>query len=500
MSTFAVWFLLAFFVGWVWRIVWTEISVIEAAATATFPGQVYTEYVALKASKRTEYSVAEIADRALISLLDRAENVIVDIGERSLPSLFGNKFKAPFWTWKSLSFVMGVAVFAPVIALGVLDPLILEDNPGKDALNLTGWLPFPNSIIIFACWVSVASFNFATLDRAHGAGPWRFGVMVGALGVMWSVISSGEGGGEGAMALLVVIYFLSSRPRLDARVLLGGALLSLGIAIMDIPGSLAPLWLTFVLSAFVLTRRSAARRPRLYISLAVLSVIALPFIIYGFEHSLADLGPAEETYRARINWALVYLVAVVPSVLSFATWLSLGVSRALMGRALELPARRWSLLLLIDLGLAFALMLLTAITLFALVGFLNNIVLQSGGALPFNLTYLLNYLSEMPHRPGAFWIYGLLFFVMLPSLTHAGCYVYAGSKANPVGRYLRNWASYPDDPTTLMAASRIWLYFKVLFCSAVEQVLFFSFCAFVVLFVWFVTRISFPVLHAVLSA
>jgi hypothetical protein len=99
-------------------------------------------------------------------------------------------------------------------------------------------------------------------------------------------------------------------------------------------------------------------------------------------------------------------------------WASLGLTRALLRRGLELGGWWPYALALVDAALAAAIISLLALTIVMAVQAFDALAIHGGGTPVLPLEPLFNGISANPSAPEYWWLYALLLSTMLPSLVN----------------------------------------------------------------------------------
>jgi hypothetical protein len=121
-------------------------------------------------------------------------------------------------------------------------------------------------------------------------------------------------------------------------------------------------------------------------------------------------------------------------------WASLGLTRALLRRGLELGGWWPYFLGLVNAVLATAIVALLALTIVVAVQAFGELVTHGGGAPILPLGPLFDGIAKNPGAPEYWWVYTLLLATMIPSLVNLAIGGMALSRGIPgLGRLLLNW-------------------------------------------------------------
>lgn len=162
------------------------------------------------------------------------------------------------------------------------------------------------------------------------------------------------------------------------------------------------------------------------------------------------------------NNSIVYLFWLVFPILNVPLdWLSLGVTRGLLQSICsgKHDGTRGFLWALLDLVIAFVLLLLMATVLLTAIDFANDLRLTAGKDMVLNLVDLLKGMENNPANPDFYWIYFMLFSTLLPTLVHfalAGASVVLWFPAKIRHELVKKWHNDADKKL------EIWFYVSIM--------------------------------------
>jgi hypothetical protein len=368
--------------------------------------------------------------RWLTGFLDAVDRFFGDSGitDRTLfPHAFGLKKPAPLWTAPSFDRCLLLALVYPIVTIFGIWAVSGHVGPAENALGLDrsfpawrrglataligfvfliGWQPKPTftSIIAGVCAI--------------------FGVIVVAIG------TDGAPSATGLVSVFIIFLFcVSVWPNASFQSARGAFIFSL-IFIQSVvwafPGKMpSPDAGAENLDRFGAFGRALAFGWISIFGVAVLIVIALKygrlavfFLFFLPAMILACLAAAaslshEETWE---QFAPLLLFLGLLTLLNAPfDWASLGLTRALLRRGLELGGWWPYLLALVDAALAAVIIACLALVMVIGVQAFDELAAHGGGAPPLPLDKLFDGIAKNPAAPEYWWVYALLLSSMIPS-------------------------------------------------------------------------------------
>ena len=248
-----------------------------------------------------------------------------------------------------------------------------------------------------------AAFAFAGAFTVATGGS---GITIGAFVVAIAIAGSVTGSGAVAVAVTVAVAFIMAVANTVDRAIA--------------PASMAPYVLTFVLVvavpvavafAVAVLRDVSARNRRQEIFLLVLlgAMTIACLVSASFLSYLRDW---------EISGPLLLFLGLLTLLNAPFDWASLGLTRALLRRGLELGGWWPYLLALLDALLAGVIIAVLALTMVIGVQAFDALAVHGGGYAILPLTPLFDGLAAHPEAPEYWWIYALLLSTTIPSLVN----------------------------------------------------------------------------------
>jgi hypothetical protein len=417
-------------------IFWRYLGILGAGAEAlgTLERQAYD---ALRATLPTGGLPARLYSHWLARFLDAVDRFFGDAGlayPTLFPGAFGLRTPAPLWTAAAFDRCLLLALIYPIATILVIWAASGHVGPAEAALHLKSDLPGWQrgfAVAIVAIAVSVC-LHAARLNRLVAAAVWLTSATI--MAVLPGVVAFGIGAIE--IAGIAVMAFAGAIVVWLARFVLWGDFnpsayvgyntRGVGLGVLSVAGLLV-LTIASAIGSFAfaavadglailatigivaLANDVAMKRGRYGIFLA----LVLPAMIgtcLGASYLLSSL----ESWRTA-GPALLFLVLLTLINAPF-DWASLGLTRALLRRGLELGGWSPYLLAIADAILAAGIVVLLVLAMVIGVQAFDHLAEAGGGAPTLALDPLFTGIAEHPAAPEYWWVYTLLFSTMIPSL------------------------------------------------------------------------------------
>ncbi len=362
-------------------------------------------YEKLRASLAGDNPAARLYAQWLTKFLDWIERFCGDVGmaDRTLfPRFFWLTKPAPLWTAPALDRCLLIAVIYPVATIFLIWMLFGQVGPAETALGLRADLPVWRRVLGVAAYA------------ASALGIWRYTIATGRRSFVWgSIVFFSPFVGLGALgfdnlgASAVISFFIY-----QIVYVLAFAFVFAVVAV----GSAASKYKSLGFYLFFLSAMTVA-------CVAAAKLAALPYFWQGYGPFLLFLG----------------LLTLLSAPFD---WVSLGLTRALLRRGLELEGWWPYLLALLDACLAAIIVALLALVMVLGVQTFDELAVHSGGktAAVLDLDILFDGLAKDPAAPKNWWAYALLLSSMIPSLVNLAIGGMALTRGIPwLGRLLLQW-------------------------------------------------------------
>ena len=368
----------------------------------------WDDYTALRDSLTKGNLAAQLYAERLTWFLDWIDRFFGDAGmaDRTLlPHAFGLRTPAPLWTAPAFDRCMLLAAIYPVVTILIIWAVSGQVGQAGEALLLkldySAWqrgLLVAGSVSVsiamatqqrskgwklsFLCWVVALVLSFAAA-AFEDVGIYLIG---GLLSMALNFALTVTHAGAGAYAICGVVSMLS---------------LYLGLGFIAFAGPSAAAALNWIAIRY--------RWQGVFLS------VFLPATIFGclFAVPLASSTPAEYNAGALLLFFGLLTLLNAPFV-----WASLGLTRALLRRGLELGGWWPYLLAFADALLAAVTVAVLTVTMVIGVQAFDDVVVRSGGKAVLPLDELFSGISARPAAPEYWWAYALLLSTMIPSLVN----------------------------------------------------------------------------------
>jgi hypothetical protein len=377
-------------------------------------------YDALRESLAEGNIAARLYAERLTRFLDWVERFFGDAGtaNRTLfPRAFGLRTPAPLWTAPALDRCLLLALFYPIFTIFVIWAVSGHVGPAEAALRLSPDLPawqragaavgvgFMLIIAWYArpryarlrLWKVVTAYLAAfTVAAISGAG-----VIVNAAAVMCNLAPwrfDVTGSGTGAVFYAVFFSLLLGVPGIRE----GGIVFPLAV--------LAVMTITFLgvvqLGDLAIKRQRQGGFIAVFFATTILACLAAAYLSSPLEAWKISSGP------------MLLFLGLLTLLNAPFDWASLGLTRALLRRGLELGGWWPYVLAIVDAALAVAIIAALGLTMVVGVQAFDGLAEHGGGTPVLPLDALFNHMAAHPSAPEYWWLYALLLSTMIPSLVN----------------------------------------------------------------------------------
>ncbi len=414
-------------------------------------------YNRLRAALKGGGRIAPVYERMLRRTLDAVDRFFgdADQAERTLfPGAFGLRQRAPLWTAQSYDRCLLIALAYPVAVIVLVWAATAHVGPAETALRLPAGAEGWRRALSVA---TLALLAFTGLRAEHAKGGWATGwwmVLFAAVG-MASVLAVEPGIGALAATGLLIILAAEVQPRYSTGTAAVAAAAAVALAVGSISNNLLSIFASVVVLtgvAEVVKRSAGASEDRGRLG-AYLSAWTVLLFLASITAPLW-LGDSGRWYG--VGAVLLFLV-VLSVVNAPFDWITLGLTRALLRRGLELGGW-WPLVFgLIDLFVAAAVVIVLAVATLWAVQLFGHFTLIGGGALVLDVARLLEALADPARRTEAeyWWLYAMLFATLIPSIVNVALGALSLMRGVP-GLHARLAARMPRGKAVL-AADRMWM-------------------------------------------
>jgi hypothetical protein len=375
-------------------------------------------YDALRDSLAEGNLAARLYAQRLTRFLDWIDRFFGDAGmaDRTLfPHAFGLRTPAPLWTSRSFDRCLLLALIYPVGAIFVIWAISGHIGPAEAALSLApGLPPWRRGLTFFV--FSFMSMAFSRVGR--GSDWWRVawgavGLGIGIAAVRIAGVSSVAttvAGGVGVAVSgafsggTVVAYAVGIAVAYPIGVSVAEGFIYTAAAV-----SVAAAYA--VLSAVEWANDAAVNRGwqgRFQFFLVMMLIVAC----------LIAARLLSPSYTWKFTGPFLLFLGLLTLLNAPFDWASLGLTRALLRRGLELGAWWPYALALVDAALAAVIIAALALTMVMGVQAFDALAVHGGGAAVLPLEPLFTGIAEHPTTPEYWWLYALLLSTMIPSLVN----------------------------------------------------------------------------------
>ena len=395
----------------------------------------HDSYGRLRASLARGGLAARLFIWRLTKFLDAIDHFFGDTGmvDRTLfPHAFGLKTPAPLWTAPAFDRCLFLTLIYPIATIFIFWTASGHAGPAETVLGLKmdvpGWsrglIAVTSGIVGFAAWGlfrsekqksaiwKYAAFAAGTNAVAPVAAVIAASAVAGAATLSFVLGSSGVGAAAFSIAVAASV---GSAGRVAGAVSVAvaipvvfGLALALGgastVIVVSVAGGVAAASLSVLLLCAVAIKRG---RQGVFLFFFIAAMIVACFATVEL---MAPLRTWPYTGPLLLFQGLLTLVNTPFN------WASVGLTRALLRRGLELGGWWPYLLALVDAIFAAIIVTLLALTMVVVIQAFDDFVVYSGGTPVLPLESLLDGIAKNPAAPQYWWIYALLLAGILPSL------------------------------------------------------------------------------------
>ena len=364
---------------------------------------------------------AAIYERTLTRALGAVDRFFGD-ADPAVPTLwpgaFGFTGRAPFWTASAYDRCLLIALIYPLVMIFAMWGYSGHVGPGETALGLPqateGW---QRLLVIGANLMMLISFY-----AAENAKRWYNKIIALALAVAFAfagtIVVADAQVVTVALTGAVAVAVAHTLAGTGAGFIAVAGVISIAVAVagaisISVTGAVALVVVFVVAAASTVLFIDDSTRPsnRYGIFLGLWSV-ALLILCYALA---AWLGGSVEW---KLSAPLILFLGLLTLVNAPFDWLTIGLTRALLRRGLELGGW-WPLLLAIaDLMMAAVVIVLLGAAMVVAVDAFNAVTVSAGGESVFDLAGTLDGLADPARRsePEYWWLYATLFSTLIPSI------------------------------------------------------------------------------------
>jgi Domain of unknown function (DUF4062) len=454
---------------------------ILTASSAPAESLEYQGYKTLRETLGTEGAVTRLYSRWLSAFLDSVDRLFGDSGGgiRTLfPHAFGLVTPAPLWTAPSLERCLWLALLYPISTVIVMWAISGHVGIAEDALGLpkqtSAWLR--GLVVTFIGLSAFGTWRFTTSRKwsriiwvaiASLCPLFIYGLTIVSVGLSYENVIDLR-----SISLSLAIAAIGVGAAVRGTAAVAGAIV--GILATPLTFLLGILGVSLVLSgdnieAFALTN-VATFVVDLIVVLSVAGAVAWlarsqiarrwPFsflLLYFLIMTLCCLlGAQNENYFGNTLQLLVVTGFLTLLNAPF-DWISLGLTRALLRRGLELKSWWPFFLALVDALIAGVIVVLLALTMTIGVQFFNALTPSTRPGLTnvLSLEKLFSSISAHPELPEYWWIYVLVLSTMIPSLINL---MIGGTALMRTAPGLSLWLlGYLPADTVVRSYDRVWI-------------------------------------------
>lgn len=343
----------------------------------------------------------------LTAFLDAVDRFFGDanIPDRTFfPHAFGLRTPAPLWTAPAFDRCLQLALVYPIAIIFLVWAVSGHVGPAERALGLGAGFPFLRRVVS----LSLAGIVTITTRRAIARPGWKsVGWIVGAI---LAGVGAAKVAGGAAIAFVAILAAAGAATALGALVVItmAGAF-SFSLTVVSLIALIGIAAITVIV--FVRLLKWSVEHGRQGVFLIVLFVLMLCLCL----SAALILSPRHGWYLGGPLFLFFGLLTLLNAPFD---WASLGVTRALLRRGMEMGGWWPYALALIDAALAVLVIAILAATMIVGVQAFELMIQIGHGQSVLLVSPMLNGVEAHPAAPEFWWIYALLLSTMIPSLVN----------------------------------------------------------------------------------
>jgi len=376
-------------------------------------------YDAVRNSLAEGNIAARLYAERLTRFLDWVDRFFGDAGnaDRTLfPHAFGLRTPAPLWTAPAFDRCLLLALFYPIFTVFAIWAVTGHVGSAEASLRLNSDLPVWQRAVaasgvgclLFISWHSrqrrsrkglwwlIGVPSAFTVAAVSGAGVSAYAAAVLANITLWGFDMPGSG--TGAVHSAVFLSIMYSVPGSHT----GGVVFDLAALAALCLASLA----LARLGDLAIKRQWPGGSIPTFLAVTILACLVAARLFAPLETWKISAGP------------MVLFLGLLTLLNAPFDWVSLGLTRALLRRGLELGGWWPYALALVDAGLAAVVIAALALTMVVGVQAFDGLAVHGGGTPILPLEPLFNGIGSHPSSPEYWWLYALLLSTMIPSLVN----------------------------------------------------------------------------------
>jgi hypothetical protein len=401
---------------------------VSLAVCALVLGLVYRRYLGILGADRRRPAERQVYDglrnslgegnlaarlytERLTSVLNWVDRFFGDAGmaHRTLfPHAFGLRTPAPLWTAPAFDRCLLIALIYPIATIFIIWAVSGHVGPAENALHLfPHWPGWERGLCALLLALALGVYPQVINNNSWKSFVW---LIVGAIPVIGAVGFGASTGGIVVLGALSLGPFVAMARR---RVPIGASSVAGAVAFACfsfIGGfAVAPAAVFFGVILGLDYKADEYNCRGLFLTLFVLGMIIICLLA-------AELLSRLELWF--ICGPLLLFVGLLTFLNAPFDWASLGLTRALLRRGLEIGGWWPYALALVDAGLAAVIIAALALTMVVGVQAFDALAVHGGGAPTLPLEPLFNGIVAHPSLPEYWWLYALLLSTMIPSLVN----------------------------------------------------------------------------------
>jgi hypothetical protein len=380
-------------------------------------------YDALRDSLAEGNIAARLYASQLTKFLDWVDRFFGDAGmaDRTLfPNAFGLRTPAPLWTAPAFDRCLLLALIYPIITIVGIWIISGHVGPAEAALHLSSSVPGWRRGLLGVLFVvsAAATLRGVRMTGSKKSLAWALFAIVGlvAFNSAAAVAEGGTHAGPVGVAAFAVVVAIAAGgvPAAVVTDVAGAVVVAFAVAFtlavavfgpFTVFGAMAIAGAVGWASKTAITRRWQGPFLSFLVAVMIATCLMSARLLSSFYH-WGVTGP------------LVLFLGLLTLLNAPFDWASLGLTRALLRRGLELGGWWPYALALVDAGIAAVVIAALALTMVVGVQAFDALAVHSGGKPVLPLNALFTGIAEHPTAPEYWWLYALLLSTMIPSLVN----------------------------------------------------------------------------------